>query len=96
MRVTNQFATSMGSSAYFRGGNTLKNLLMFPKDKEEMKKKSNIIYGIDVAGLNVMRNSLGNLPEPLMRDLKSISRHHHPSMSMTSQLATKHQWRTLE
>ena len=33
-----------GVQAYFRGGNTLKNLLMFPKDKEEMKKKSNIIY----------------------------------------------------
>ena len=33
-----------GIQAYFRGGNTLKNLLMFPKDKEEMKKKSNIIY----------------------------------------------------
>ena len=27
-----------------QGGNTLKNLLMFPKDKEEMKKQSNIIY----------------------------------------------------
>ena len=33
-----------GVQAYFRGGNTLKNLLMFPKDKDEMKKKSNIIY----------------------------------------------------
>ena len=33
-----------GVQAYFRGGNTLKNLLMFPKDKEEMRKKSNIIY----------------------------------------------------
>ena len=25
-------------------GNTLENLLMFPKDKDEMKKQSNIIY----------------------------------------------------
>ena len=33
-----------GVQAYFRGGNTLKNLLMFPKDKDEMKKQSNIIY----------------------------------------------------
>ena len=30
--------------AYFKGRNTLKNLLMFPKDKEEIKKQSNIIY----------------------------------------------------
>ena len=33
-----------GVQAYFRGGNTLKNLLMFPKDRYEMKKQSNIIY----------------------------------------------------
>ena len=33
-----------GVQAYFRGGSTLKNLLMFPKDKDEMKKQSNIIY----------------------------------------------------
>ena len=33
-----------GVQAYFRGGNTLKNLLMFPKDKDEMRKQSNIIY----------------------------------------------------
>ena len=33
-----------GVQAYFRGGNTLKNLLMFSKDKDEMRKQSNIIY----------------------------------------------------
>ena len=33
-----------GVQAYFRGGNTLKSLLIFPKDKDEMKKQSNIIY----------------------------------------------------
>ena len=33
-----------GVQAYFKGGNTLKNLLIFPKDKDEMKKQSDIIY----------------------------------------------------
>ena len=33
-----------GVQAYFKGGNTLKSLLMFPKDKEDIKKQSNIIY----------------------------------------------------
>ena len=33
-----------GVQAYFKGGNALKNQLMFPKDKDEMKKQSNIIY----------------------------------------------------
>ena len=32
------------SPGILQGGNTLKNLLMFPKDKDEMKKQSNIIY----------------------------------------------------
>ena len=33
-----------GVQAYFKGGNTLKNVLIFPKDKEGIKKQSNIIY----------------------------------------------------
>ena len=44
MRVIKSICNKYGVQAYFRGGNTLKNLLMFPKDKEEMRKKSNIIY----------------------------------------------------
>ena len=33
-----------GIQAYFKGGNTLKSLLMFPKDKEEIQKQSNIVH----------------------------------------------------
>ena len=33
-----------GVQVHFKGGNTLKNLLMFPKDKEAITKQSNIIY----------------------------------------------------
>ena len=33
-----------GVQVCFKGGNTLKNLLMFPKDKEAITKQSNIIY----------------------------------------------------
>ena len=33
-----------GVQVYFKGGNTLKNLLIFPKDKEAITKQSNIIY----------------------------------------------------
>ena len=31
---------------YFKGGNTLKNLLMFPKNREAITKQSDIIYCI--------------------------------------------------
>ena len=37
-------SSKYGVQAYFKGGNTLKSLLMFPKDKEEVKKLSNIVY----------------------------------------------------
>ena len=33
-----------GVKVYFKGGNTLKNLLMFSTDKEAITKESNIIY----------------------------------------------------
>ena len=33
-----------GIQVHFKGGNTLKDLLMFPKDKESISKQSNIIY----------------------------------------------------
>ena len=33
-----------GVWVHFKGGNTLKNLLMFPKDREAITKQSNIIY----------------------------------------------------
>ena len=33
-----------GVQVHWKGGDTLKNLLMFPKDKEAITKQSNIIY----------------------------------------------------
>ena len=33
-----------GVQVYFKGGTTIKNLLMAPKDKDPMKKKSGVIY----------------------------------------------------
>ena len=33
-----------GVQVHFKGGNTLKNLLMFPKDKDAITKQNNIIY----------------------------------------------------
>ena len=33
-----------GKQVYFKGGKTIKNLLVSPKDKDNIKKKSNVIY----------------------------------------------------
>ena len=36
--------SNYGVQVYFRGGTTIKNLLMAPKDKDPMMKKSGVIY----------------------------------------------------
>ena len=36
--------SNYGVQIHFKGGNTLKNLLMFPKDKDAITKQSNILY----------------------------------------------------
>ena len=33
-----------GVQVYFKGGNTIKNLLMAPKDQDAIQKKSGVIY----------------------------------------------------
>ena len=33
-----------GVQVYFKGGNTIKNLLMAPKDQDPIQKKSGVIY----------------------------------------------------
>ena len=44
MKATSPSVASMECRHTSKGGNTLKSLLMFPKDKEDIKKQSNIIY----------------------------------------------------
>ena len=34
----------MGVKAHFKGGNMIKNLLMAPKDKDNIMEKSEVIY----------------------------------------------------
>ena len=44
MKAKSPSVASKESRHTSRGEHTLKNLLMFPNDKEEMKKQSNITY----------------------------------------------------
>ena len=44
MRATNTSVANMVSRVHFKGENTLKNLLIFPKDREAITKQSNMIY----------------------------------------------------
>ena len=44
MNHSRKSAATYGVQVFFRGGNTIKNLLMAPKDKDPMMKKSGVIY----------------------------------------------------
>ena len=41
---TKKICNSYGVQVYFKGGTTIKNLLMAPKDQDPMMKKSGVIY----------------------------------------------------
>ena len=45
-----------GLQVYYKEGNTIKGLLMAPKDKDHITKKSGIIYKFNAAGWTVMMN----------------------------------------
>ena len=49
-----------GVQVYFKGGNTIKNLLMAPKDQDAIQKKVGSSTDNSVTGWSVMRNTLVN------------------------------------
>ena len=48
-----------GVQVHFKGGNTLKNWLMFPKDKDAIIKQSNIIYWLKCGRIDCDEEYIG-------------------------------------
>ena len=71
---------------YFRGGVTIKNLLMAPKDQDPMLKKSGVIYRYKCDEWSVMRSTLESPPEHLERGSKNTRRPHPPSVTIITSL----------
>ena len=67
-----------GVQVFFKGGNTIKKLLMAPKDQDAIPKKVESFTDTNVTGWRVMRNTLVNPLELLERGSKNISRHPPP------------------
>ena len=63
-----------GVQVNFKGGMTIKNLLVAPKDKNPILKRVDSYTDTNVTGWSVMRSILGNLPEHLERGSKNIKR----------------------
>ena len=59
-----------GVQVHFKGGLTIKNLLMAPKDKEEVQSDTDI----NVIGWSVMKNTLESQQEHLLRGSRNIRR----------------------
>ena len=63
-----------GLQVHFKGGLTIKNLLMAPKDKDHILKKVKSYTDIVVIGWSVMRSTLGNQQETLLKGSRNIKR----------------------
>ena len=95
VKVYKSICNKYGVQAYFKGGNTLKNLLMFPKDKDETKKQSNIIYwyrcGRTECDDEYIGESARTFEERFKEHLKAPSPIYEHGQYNWPQ---KHQWRT--
>ena len=63
-----------GIQVHFKGGLTIRKLLMAPKDKYHILKKVESHIDIDVIGRSVMRGTLVNQQEHLPKGSKNIKR----------------------
>ena len=77
-----------GVQVYFKGGNTIKNLLVPPKDQDTIQKKVESYIDTNVTGWSVMRNTLESPQEHLDLGSKNISRHPPQYMTILTSLVT--------
>ena len=57
---------------HFKGGQTIKDLLMAPKDKDSVTNKVESYTDTNAMKMGVRKNILENLQEPLQRGSKNI------------------------
>ena len=77
-----------GVQVYFKGGNTIKNLLVAPKDQDTIQKKMESYIDKNATGWNAMRITLESPQEHLERGSKNISRHLPQYMTILTPLVT--------
>ena len=63
-----------GVHMHFKGGLTIKNLLIAPKDNDHILKKVESYIDIFVIGWSVIRSTLGNQQELLLKGSRNIKR----------------------
>ena len=83
-----------GIEVHLKGGHTIKDLLMAPKDKDPLLKKVGSHIDISVTGWIVMRSILESQQGILKRGTRNILRPHPPYMTILAPLVTMSQLTT--
>ena len=78
-----------GVEMYFKGGNTIKDLLVHPKDRHTILQKSGVIYRFRCGRADCEEEYIGNLAGLLQRGSENTRRLHHPFMTITTPLVMK-------
>ena len=73
---------------HFKGGRTIKKLLVSPKDKDPMVNQSGAIYWYQCGDLACDEEYMGKPPEPLVKDTKSTWRPPQPFIIIAAKQAT--------
>ena len=60
-----------GVEMFFKGGNTIKNILVYPKDRDTILQKSGVIYRFRCGRVNCEEEYIGNLAGLLQRGSES-------------------------
>ena len=73
---------------YFKGSNTIRNLLVSHKDKEPMVNQIETIYWFQCGNLSCDDKHIGEPPGPLVKDTKNTWRTPHPFINTVTIQAT--------
>ena len=77
-----------GEQVYFKGGTTIKNLLMTPKDKDAIQKQSGVIYRYQCDRVGCDGNILESPQELLVKGSRNIWNPPLPYMTTVTSLVT--------
>ena len=83
-----------GILMHFKGSKTIRDLLVNPKNKNTIHQESGWYMDLSMQGWTARMYALMNLDEHLKKDSKSIQRHPHLSMTITTPQVIPQLWKT--
>ena len=78
-----------GVQVYFKGGNTIKTLLMAPKDKDPILRKSGVIYRFKCGRVDCDEEYIGESSRSFGERFKEHQKAPHQSMTTATSVVTK-------